>query len=147
MLKAELAKYQPEFQEDLDKTLIDEKHQFMKVNFPLMYNLENYYLHIKLNQKRRQSKLASLVFEKNLKQINLEKVEEEVLPGLELNTENKEEKIDDIKQEEEQPDIDLKITINKKDIDTYNFIDPYQLICLKVWDHTKLDQRESKLTK
>lgn len=62
-LKLDLTKFLPQYNEELEKVLMDQSHKFMKVNFPLMYNLENFYLYIKLNQERKSNKIGSMLAE------------------------------------------------------------------------------------
>jgi hypothetical protein len=59
-LKEDLEKYAEQFKLDLEHTLKDESHNFMKVNFPVAYELENYYLYIKQISEKRQNKKSLL---------------------------------------------------------------------------------------
>lgn len=54
-LKYELEMYEPEFIEELKETLQDPLHEFMKLNFPCMYECEQFYLNHHKFKERRQS--------------------------------------------------------------------------------------------
>jgi hypothetical protein len=49
----ELEIYEKDFKNDLETCLTEKRHIFMKENFPVMYNLKNFYSHFKKVQKRR----------------------------------------------------------------------------------------------
>jgi hypothetical protein len=56
MIKAECLKLKPELEQEIEDLNKDKLHFFMKENFPNMYNLENYYTHIRLTNDRRREK-------------------------------------------------------------------------------------------
>jgi hypothetical protein len=60
-LKVDLKNYEIQYESDLNVTLEDTKHGFMKLHFPTMYNLENYYLYIKNLTDKRVTKKHDIV--------------------------------------------------------------------------------------
>lgn len=64
--------YLPIFEEELNEHLKCKSHQFMKENFPEMYNIENFYLHVKMIKEKREKKLRSLVIQINQIEITSE---------------------------------------------------------------------------
>jgi hypothetical protein len=60
-LKVDIQNYATTFVEDLAETLKEPAHVFMKDHFPIMYELENYYLYIKQLKERRRTKIKELV--------------------------------------------------------------------------------------
>jgi hypothetical protein len=56
MIKAECLKLKPVLEQEIEDLNKDKLHFFMKENFPNMYNLENYYTHIRLTNDRRREK-------------------------------------------------------------------------------------------
>jgi hypothetical protein len=60
-LKIDLQNYEIHFEKDLINTLEDKTHGFMKQHFPVMYNIENYFLYIKNVGEKRNSKKYEIV--------------------------------------------------------------------------------------
>ncbi len=60
-LKIDLHIYETQYEADLNNTLEDTKHGFMKQHFPIMYNLENYFLYIKNLCEKRCSKKHEII--------------------------------------------------------------------------------------
>ena len=60
-LKIDLQVYESQFENDLNTTLTHDKHIFMKNHFPIMYNIENYYLYIKVVGDKRCTKKQEIV--------------------------------------------------------------------------------------
>ena len=56
MIKAECLKLKPILEKEIEELTKHKLHFFMKENFPNMYNLENYYTHIRLINERREEK-------------------------------------------------------------------------------------------
>lgn len=56
-MKMEIEKYSDEYKVDLEETLKDSSHNFMNKHFPIMYDIENFYLFIKKNIKKDIPKL------------------------------------------------------------------------------------------
>jgi len=61
LLKAECLRLQPELEKEMEELLKDKYHSFMKEHFPNMYNLENYYTHLRMINIRRTEKKNELV--------------------------------------------------------------------------------------
>jgi hypothetical protein len=52
-VKIEIQNYANKYPKDLELKLLDEKHVFMKNNFPIMYELENFYLFISSKKEKK----------------------------------------------------------------------------------------------
>lgn len=59
--KLEIEKYSEQFNSDLELALKDKVHHFMQQNFPVMYEIENYYMFIKKNKKNNKELLSEHV--------------------------------------------------------------------------------------
>lgn len=75
-LKEELNEFYPLYEDEIKKVADDKSHIFMKQHFPLMYNVENFYLYLYKYPKDRREKNLILEFKKDKKHEKHEKDEE-----------------------------------------------------------------------
>ncbi len=73
-LKVDLQVYESQFENDLNTTLSNYKHIFMKNHFPIMYNIENYYLYIKIVGDKRCNKKQDIIAQINEGKPQYEKI-------------------------------------------------------------------------
>jgi nitrogenase subunit NifH len=146
ILKSDLNEYLPDYPQDLEKVLEDKSHIFMKNHFSPMYNIENFYLYIKMNNERKMTKLGSIIFEEKLKEIksevkcqnNLEEIiQENIEEIMKIEHDNKNEVKEKNTKTLVETENNVHLSIDGKTIS--------QPMIKKIWDCNMKDTNESKI--